>query len=388
MPKREVPITGTVLAWAREESGMDRETLAYKLRVAPHLIEEWETGATRPSRGQFSEIVDVLKRPSAIFFLPEPPQSAGLPTQFRHAPGLNNHRLSREEITWIRQARRVQAIVSWVLRDQGVKPLDLPRVSSTDATDGVARKWRDRLGVTPDIQRAWKSAYDALKQWRFSLESQGILVMQFSMGKNGIRGFSVWDDYAPLIAANTAYQPVARIFTLFHEMGHLLTRTDSACFQFIAPDEKDLKVERWCERFAADTLLPTDAVYESAVQLGIGWSVREREALKVARRIAGQFKVSVRAVAIRLEELQLVKQDIYYAVEREFGQLDWNSQGEGGGGQSAPEKRLSQLGQRVPAILFSAFKAGRVTESDLSDYLQLTVGQVEDLQSLVGVPRD
>jgi len=59
--------------------------------------------------------------------------------------------------------------------------------------------------------------------------------------------------------------------------------------------------------------------------------------------------------------------------------------GRGGGGarQPAPEKRLRELGTRIPEILIDAAKGGRLTRSDLSDYLHLTTGQVDDLRSLV-----
>jgi len=53
--------------------------------------------------------------------------------------------------------------------------------------------------------------------WRGVLEARGVLVLQLSIGKGNVRGFSAWDDHAPIVAVNTSYHPTARIFTLFHE---------------------------------------------------------------------------------------------------------------------------------------------------------------------------
>ena len=93
--------------------------------------------------------------------------------------------------------------------------------------------------------------------------------MQLTMGKDNIRGFGASDDYAPLVAVNTAYHPTARIFTLFHEVAHLLTRTDAACQSFVFPDQQYGSIERWCERFAAAYLLPKETLETVASEYGV-----------------------------------------------------------------------------------------------------------------------
>jgi DNA-binding transcriptional regulator YiaG len=90
MTRREVPITGSVLAWARDEAGLAPADVAATLGVDVAAVEAWESGAALPSRGQFSKLAELLRRPSALFFLPEPPRKAGLPTSLRSAPGTNN----------------------------------------------------------------------------------------------------------------------------------------------------------------------------------------------------------------------------------------------------------------------------------------------------------
>ncbi len=383
MPGREVPITGAVLGWAREESGLSRQDLADSLGVRPEVVSAWEQEEERPTNGQLTRLAGVLHRPSAVFFLPEPPRRESLPTYFRQAPGLAGHELSDTEMRHIRWARRLQEIFSWVLRDRGAKPVSLPRFSVRERSEEAASTFRRLLGITPAAQLAWESPSEAFRGWRGALEEHGVLVLQLQMGKGNIRGFSAWDDVAPMAAVNTAYHPTARIFTLFHEVGHLVTRTDAACLRFIRPTESEAGAERWCERFAAEVLVPGEALRSVAASFGVS-DRRPVQDVAVARRMAGRFKVSTRAVSLRLQEMRLAPQTLYGLVERELAKFDWNQSEGGSGGQPAPEKRLGQVGERIPEILFAAAEQGRVTEADLADYLRLTTGQLSDLRRLIG----
>lgn len=382
MAGREVPITGAVLGWAREESGLSRHQLADRVGVPPEVLSAWEHGQAWPSGGQLTRLATVLHRPSALFFLPAPPRRESLRTSFRHAPGLAGREPSDIEMVHIRWGRRLQEIFSWVLRDRGAKPVGLPRFSVEERSEEAAATLRGLLGIAPATQLAWETPGEAFRAWRAALEGHGVLVLQLQMGKGNIRGFSVCDDLAPMAAVNTAYHPTARVFTLLHEVGHLVTGADAACLRFIAPRESEAGAERWCERFAAQVLVPGETLRSVAAALGVseGRPIRD---VATARRIAGRFQVSTRAVSLRLQEIGLAPQTLYGLVERELARLDWNPRG-GGGGLPAPQKRLGQLGDRLPEILFDAEGQGRVTEADLADYLRLTTGQLSDLRRLIG----
>lgn len=117
VPRQLVPITGSVLRWAMEESGIDAAEMADRLGVDTADVEDLATGDLVPTKTQFNRIVDILQRPSAIFFLSKPPKAAGLPTSLLCAPGLGSHALQRSEVRQIRWARRVQQLVSMLERE-------------------------------------------------------------------------------------------------------------------------------------------------------------------------------------------------------------------------------------------------------------------------------
>ena len=90
-------------------------------------------------------------------------------------------------------------------------------------------------------RRAWKIA--------------GVLVMELQLGKDGVRGFSVFDQYTPLISVNTAERESARSFTLMHETAHLIARSSASCLSTTLDADDDL--ERWCDRVAGAVLIPS-----------------------------------------------------------------------------------------------------------------------------------
>src|SRR5262245_48979586 len=124
---KPVPITGSVLRWARGESGFSEDEFAERLGVDVDAVLSWESGDMSPTRGQFSKIVNLLRRPSALFFLREPPSTAAVPTSLRAAPGLRTHELKPSELRQIRWARRLQHAVSWALSNEGSSPIELGR---------------------------------------------------------------------------------------------------------------------------------------------------------------------------------------------------------------------------------------------------------------------
>ena len=81
------PVAGiqpAVLRWARESIGMSVEDVALKLKRPPEDIRAWESAdATAPTYAQLETLAyKVLKRPLAVFFLPEPPKEVSPKREF------------------------------------------------------------------------------------------------------------------------------------------------------------------------------------------------------------------------------------------------------------------------------------------------------------------
>ena len=176
-------------------------------------------GVSRPSQGEFTRLFKALKRPSALFFAPRAPEPLGIPA-LRGSPGQTDRALSERERLWIRRSRRLQRMMSFLFQQQG-RRADLPRIGRDEDAEMAAARVRRWLGVSVDLQTSWDASVDPWRWWRTRLEGRGLLVFALQLGPEGIRGFSFSDDVAPVISVNTAYNREARIFTAFHELGHL-----------------------------------------------------------------------------------------------------------------------------------------------------------------------
>lgn len=293
MPAQLSPVTPDVLRWAIDEDGRSVLELAEALHVDVDTVDDWARGDATPTRGQVSRLATVLRRPRALFFLPRPPVSATLPADFRHAPG-DERPVSVAARRWVREARRVQHAVSWARRNE--PPVGMPQSSPDAFPDRSAAEVREWLGVTDAEQKSWGDDYEALRAWRHALDDSGVLVFVLQIGSDDVRGFSAWDDHAPLIVANSSkVSPAARIFTVMHELGHLNRRLDAACIDVDIVNRRVDNLERWCEQFGAAVLMPASAFRSFMSERNI-----DNLGINDVRAAAQRFRVSHRAAALRM----------------------------------------------------------------------------------------
>jgi Zn-dependent peptidase ImmA (M78 family)/transcriptional regulator with XRE-family HTH domain len=304
-------VTPDVLRWAIDEDGRSVPELAEALNVDVDTIDGWTRGDATPTRGQVSRLATVLHRPRALFFLPRPPTSATLPANFRHPPG-DDQPVSVSARRQVRRARRVQHAVSWARRDD--PPVSMPSGSLNQNPEFAAREVCRWLGISDADRESWQDDRAALRSWRQAMEDSGVLVFILQIGSDDVRGFSAWDDRAPLVVANSSrVSPAARSFTLVHELAHLYLRQDAACIERDAINGPSNQIERWCEQFGASLLMPQDSFTEFMATRG-----NPPFGLEDVREVAKRFRVSHRAAALRMIDLHYASPALYGQVTQVF----------------------------------------------------------------------
>jgi Zn-dependent peptidase ImmA (M78 family) len=364
MAVKTVPVTPAVVAWALEEDGRPLVRLAEATALEPELLRAWAEGEAQPTVGQLATLARVLGRPRSLFLLPAPPRGAALPAAFRHPPDSTSLTHTADVLKAMRRARRVQHAAAWALRDEetvAVPAMTIETPPGAAATAVLAwLEWTD--SSHPDEWTAWRAR-------RQALEGRGLLVFSLALGAESIRGFSAWDDRAPLIVVNsTGNTPQVRSFTLMHELGHLLLRGDAACAPTEGAGPPDAEVERWCEGLAAAVLMPTPTV-ERVVSLT---TVNGGAAtLPTVRSLARACWVSHRSAALRLIELGYAGRELYSEVDRSFRPGAGRS---GGSGERRHEARLRELGERPLQLVLASLQP--------RDALAVLRLQVQDVRSL------
>jgi Zn-dependent peptidase ImmA (M78 family)/transcriptional regulator with XRE-family HTH domain len=383
MKGTEVPVTPSVLEWAIQESGYSVPEVAKQVGVEEAELGGWIHGRSRPKLTAFRKLAAVLHRPAATFLLSEPPARDLIAIKFRRPPNVGRVHLNPDERRYIREGARVQETLSWLLQQMGELPVTLPQIELSASTASVAADARQRLGVSLNNQlEKWKNEYQAQAGWRDALEASGVSVLMLRLGEGSCRGFSIWDDFAPLAAVNTYFRGTARIFSMLHEFGHLLTRSSSACLEH-ARGHRLAKAadptERWCEQFAAAVLLPEGAV-RRLLRAELGWDGRKVTDLGDASSAANRFKVSLRAMVIRLIEMGAAEWDLYRKIP---AHSDDKPTGGGGKGLSRAELREKEFGRRLEALFVKGMRDDLISRGDVINHLRLSEDDLESLEKML-----
>jgi len=378
-----VPITPEVLDWAIRESGYTEAEVAEKAGAERHNLRSWLRGQSKPTLTETRDLARALKRTPSTFLLPRPPAAPQVLPQFRHAPGSYRTMMSPEERRFLRGARRVQDAAKWLVHELREERPALKRFSvQNDDVERVGDYARRKfIRLLPIPLKDIKTDAQAFQAWRTALQSAGILVLVFPLGEDSARGFSLWDRDAPLIAVTSAWNSAARIYTLFHELGHLLTRTSSVCMDKSVKLSRPTDVaERWCEEFASAALLPWRAV-ESFLRERFKWSPGDKvDSLRVPGAMAKAFKVSVSAATIRLILRRVSDWSLYSAI-RPYVTDRKRSVG-GGDGRDRGEIRRDQYGDKVVDLFIRGLKRDVVSRGDLLDYLDVPDAAIDRYQGI------
>lgn len=358
-----VPVNGAILRWSRERLGLTVEEAAHSFNVRPERLQTWEsTGAKdpkdHPTLAQLRTVAGRYRQTLAFFLLPEPPavEDATRPPDFRRRHP--DDRLPLRVLAELdKAAERREVYVDLASPETA----DLPHSPLNDL-QAATTVLRDRLGVTLREQLSWQRAH-AFRNWVDHVERAGVLVFHMSrVDPEDCQGFSLFFDTAPVVVLNGADSPEVRTFTLFHELGHLLTRSGGVCQTSSHND-----VEQRCNAFAAEFLMP-QADFVRAV--GKGEKVRQIPDL------ANRYRVSQSAIAVRMRTLGYIDQPTLDDLLETAAELARRNRDElrerARAGSSGPPHHLTQLrnlGARYVYMVLDAVDDQRISPVDASYYL-------------------
>jgi Zn-dependent peptidase ImmA (M78 family) len=373
MPARtQITITPAVLKWAIAESGYADQEVADGIHVPVEILREWMQGVSKPSKAKVEALAAKLKRPSALFLLPEEPHSAVPKVQFRRPAGSSRTKPNPKELRWLREAARVQETLAWAVRELGEAPAQLPLVRPNSPVESTAIDLYSLLTVTGISPPAAPTDSQIQSLWRERLGSLGVFVFLLPLGADSIRGFSLYDDVAPVIAVNTKWSYRPRVFSMLHEFVHLVSRTSSACVetsfsQRHLPHEDD-RVERWCEEVASAILMPWELV--TVYIRDHLRNARRVESLEQLYKVANHFKTSARATALRLIGRDVASWALYNQIPK--ANEEKRSGGGASGGRNREEIREDEYGQRTIRVFAAAVENELLTSTDAAGYLKIS----------------
>ena len=323
-----VPVQPDLLRWARERAGYSVDALAGRF---PKLG-DWELGKVQPTLKQLEAFAKTTCTPVGFLFLAEPPVERVPIPDFRTIANLYVDHPSPDLLDTIYLCQQRQ---DWY-RDfaRSMHEPVLAFVGSTHLEDKIAEsaaRMRHALGLDIEERRRLSTWTDALRRFIEQADALGVLVMVSGVvGSNNrrgldpqeFRGFALADPLAPLVFINGADTKAAQMFTLAHELAHLWLG-QTAISDADARATPDQAVERWCNRVAAELLVPLAALRDDLNQ--------HADLHLELNRLARRFKVSTLVILRRIHDAgQLTRNELWTAYDAELTRLRALPKGSGG----------------------------------------------------------
>lgn len=380
----DIEVKPTLLKWAIENSGWTKNDISKKLKINIDVLEEWLNGTKKPPLRKLENLAQILKRPLAAFFLSEPPEEKPLPKDYRMIP----ERLGKfdsKTILAIRRARRLQRISKELSENLKVNiESQISLANLSDNSKIVAKRYIELFKIDDNIRRKLKTSYDAFNFFRNIIEDRNIIVFKISMPLEDARGFSLIDNSPAVIVVNSKDLPEAQVFTLLHEFGHIILNKPGVSIPDIALFKEDgEKVEKWCNEFASEILLPEKLAKEHFDKYREGELVETKTLNSLVRKL----KISKAMLLYNMFKMNYINKPVYKSVLERFNPIKPIPKKEmkkGGGGVRADKRCINEKGQMFVSLVSKNVDKGYITRSDALDYLSVKSKNLEKVMSKAG----
>ena len=304
-----------MLKWACRRSGLKTNELNRKKGL--EKLEAWLDGELQPTFRQLEKFAKATQTPIGFFFLQEPPVEKIPVTDFRTFGDIEVRQPSPNLLETIYLCQQRQ---DWYRNEAGAAGDQVLHFVGSLTTDvdfvSAASVIRDAIDFDIEQRKQEQTWTGALSQFIEQVEASGILVMVNSVvGYNNhrkldpeeFRGFALPDSLAPLIFINGADTKAAQMFTLAHEVAHIWLN-QSGVTNNKTSDIPENENERWCNRVAAELLVPSQLIREEFEPT--------TELLSEVNRLARHFKVSSMVILRRLLDEMFLDKDEFWAAWR------------------------------------------------------------------------
>jgi len=290
MSRVEININPQVLRWAREEAGFDLIEIADKVDIAEERYMLWEKEGKNIPLGKLKKLANSYKRQLAVFLLPIVPDKIAKPKDYRNLSPADS-KFSKKILDVIRDvtyfsetALELQGEIYWKGRYEWLE-MAKREINDSSSFNTVLR---ELLDIRIEEQINWQADFEAYRNWRNAVEDRlGILVFQFPMPMDEVHGFCLTDKLPYAIVTNSNHSYTGRIFTIFHEIAHIIRHQSGVCLYERATERQ---TEEWECNLSAGKFLVPDNMTERTNDL------------KLIAHYASKLKVSREVYLRRLKE--------------------------------------------------------------------------------------
>lgn len=369
----KVEVYPHVFKWLRLSSGWSVEDVSTCLKTRVDIVEAIEKGEWQPTLRQLKKLSEAYKRPLATFLLSEPLDEPPLPKDYRMIPNKKNV-FDKKTIYAIRKARSLQEIGDELLRNinDDTKP-KIEKVTTSKRPEDLAAYYRKHFGLDAEIQKNFKNSHAFYNYLRDIFENINILVFQFSMPIEDARGFVLTDQIPNVIVVNSKDSIEARIFTLMHELGHILLGETVIDLPDVSILKKN-KIEYWCNQFASSFLLPKLLAKEL-----FNSQKRNLTNTETLNKLSRKYKLSKAMLLYNMFKQDFISQDEFEEILDRYKSSETEAITKGtskdkekkGGGIPQDRRCLSEVGNKFVSIVADNYDRNYITYTDALNFLSV-----------------
>lgn len=374
-----VRINPQALKWARIDAGYNYSNLPSKIK--PNF-KKWESGELMPTWNQLCDISNYLKRPTAFFFREEFPEHLNIELiEYRKLNAHPTADTSPALTLGIKNALYKREIFMDLTKEMN-HPINLFSKNRKNSKNHIelASHIRNILNIPLDEQKSWlysngrkdNAHYNFINHWKEEISTKlGVLIFEIPrISLNEMRALCIYFDEHPIILLNSADSPNARIFSIFHELTHLILGESAIC-----DVDKNNSKEWLCNSTAAEFLVPHEDLLANPI-------VKNNQSKEWANNelieLSNEYGVSKQSLLLRLIHTHKAQQDSYNILNEEWRIQKQNNKKQSGGG-SPVLNQMKYNGKLYSQIVLTAYENGIISSVEFSENIGLRLKHVDEL---------
>lgn len=256
----------------------------------------------------------------------------------------------------------------------------LKGINPNFSTNDISNKIREIFSIETPFKNKTAYSNNAFNYFRNKIESRGVMVLQIeNISIKEIRGISLNYEILPIIAVNKNDSDRAKVFTLFHEIAHLVRRTSNLCL--IDFNEREDEEEKICNNLAANILIP-EITLDSII------NGKDLSDDRVITNLSDRYAVSKFVIIKRLYDLNKIdfvlyksKYEKYLDIFNEIKKIKKKQ------GQkiivTQDKKLLSSSGKLYPKIILNAYYEGKISFGEVCNTLNVNSRYIDNIERMV-----
>lgn len=374
-----IDVNPTVIESSRKSLGIDLLDASKLSGIPIDRIKQLEVDG-KPNFTELKALAKAYNSSIATLLLYNPQSEKPLPRDRRTVNSEQQGVFDPKTILAVRKARALLASLIELREELGlsIKRFSFSSMLSVNPKDlaiGLRKEWNlHEIGELKNINLA-------LEAYIEKIETLGIAIFQLSLTRDNLRGFSIIDEQLPIIVIKRGGESAtAKIFTLFHELGHILLNEGGICDIKLYNEKQN--IEKWCNAFAGEILVPSEELLNHHIvkkylsEGTIEWAKQD------LIEIGNEFYVGPLVILRRLLEYNCTTKEFYDERHNVWNKPTFGKAKEPEG-RNIPKEIIRERGKTYIGLALNAFDRNKINLKDLSDYLGVKFAYIPRIRQLL-----